>query len=409
MLTEIRALINQIDSSVPLLQLAISASGESLSTSLPETVSPSRMLQASAFLMMADTQFTANPGESVQIGPDFIVSVYMIFKGYCYTGNEIGTESNSHDINNKSATRKPTWQEVLHKARLRLHRMPAHRAQPLNETQMSEKTREYNYSLEILEDRDDGRHHDNDDDQPRPNTADLIPATQISKLFYTNSAAILNIKDEDEASNVPILLIKRESDFNSSSTHATTTVSDEETQRSIDFQLSEECHEYLQSDGNPSHASKPRFPAFPSYLDPEWIALEMYTADVPTSDEQDDSWPESTGPNAENETTLTENTTGSNNISVGFEALCLGKDDNLPDSPPPVTQISTLHNKTIAPVQSLPSGPFRSVTTSLSLLELVIRLTVLQEAQQESHLSIPDHILTCFLHGPLQPGPGQRE
>ena len=42
-------------------------------------------------------------------------------------------------------------------------------------------------------------------------------------------------------------------------------------------------------------------------------------------------------------------------------------------------------------------SPFHAVTTSLSLLEMLIRLAGLQEFQQTSHLSIPDHILTFFL------------
>ena len=42
-------------------------------------------------------------------------------------------------------------------------------------------------------------------------------------------------------------------------------------------------------------------------------------------------------------------------------------------------------------------SPFGAITTSLSLMEMLIRLTSLQEFQQDSHLSIPDHILTFFL------------
>jgi hypothetical protein len=42
-------------------------------------------------------------------------------------------------------------------------------------------------------------------------------------------------------------------------------------------------------------------------------------------------------------------------------------------------------------------SPFGGITTSLSLMEMLIRLASLQEFQQTSHLSIPDHILTFFL------------
>ncbi|CAK7225943.1 Ran-specific GTPase-activating protein 30 [Sporothrix bragantina] len=46
---------------------------------------------------------------------------------------------------------------------------------------------------------------------------------------------------------------------------------------------------------------------------------------------------------------------------------------------------------------STSQSPFGPVVTSLSLLEMLIRLTSLQQFQQTSHLSIPDHILTFFL------------
>ncbi|CAK7244799.1 MAG: Ran-specific GTPase-activating protein 30 [Sporothrix thermara] len=43
---DVKALIARIDGDIPLLQLAITASGESLSTALPASISPSRLLQA---------------------------------------------------------------------------------------------------------------------------------------------------------------------------------------------------------------------------------------------------------------------------------------------------------------------------------------------------------------------------
>lgn len=42
-------------------------------------------------------------------------------------------------------------------------------------------------------------------------------------------------------------------------------------------------------------------------------------------------------------------------------------------------------------------SPFGAITSSLSLLEMLVRLTSLQAFQQASHLSIPDHVLTFFL------------
>lgn len=42
-------------------------------------------------------------------------------------------------------------------------------------------------------------------------------------------------------------------------------------------------------------------------------------------------------------------------------------------------------------------SPFGAIVSSLSLMEILIRLASMQEFQQTSHLAIPDHILTFFL------------
>ncbi|KAJ6439684.1 RanGTP-binding protein [Purpureocillium lavendulum] len=57
-IADIKTLLERIDREIPLLQLAITASGETLSTSLPTNISPSRLLQASALLIVGDTQYT---------------------------------------------------------------------------------------------------------------------------------------------------------------------------------------------------------------------------------------------------------------------------------------------------------------------------------------------------------------
>ena len=61
----------RIEDAVPLINLAIQASGATLSSQLPHTVSPSRLLQASTFLTAGDTQYQISPRTAVQIGPTF--------------------------------------------------------------------------------------------------------------------------------------------------------------------------------------------------------------------------------------------------------------------------------------------------------------------------------------------------
>ena len=52
-IADMKQLLHRIEDAVPLINLAITTSGVSLSTNLPPTVSPSRLLQASTFLTTA--------------------------------------------------------------------------------------------------------------------------------------------------------------------------------------------------------------------------------------------------------------------------------------------------------------------------------------------------------------------
>ncbi|OAA70531.1 Ran GTP-binding protein [Cordyceps fumosorosea ARSEF 2679] len=401
LMTDVHALIDRINGSIPLLQLAISTSGESLSTSLPDSVSPSRMLQASAFHMIADSHFMTNPRTTVQVGPDFVVSVYMIFKGYSYTqaGEASGrAAAQSLDLDN---VRKPTWQEVLHKARLRLHRTlcPSHQKQQIGLNTPSA----YSYQLEIAEDRDDGRLHDTLSSSAESSASDLIPLPEITKLLYTNSAAILNIKDDLEACGTPILLLKREtaSAVDACKSPRPNTPPEDDTQHHVDCQILGECSATevgVRDGGEPDTAPAAQSSQFPSYLDPEWIALEMYPGNL-----SDDNQPD------QSDTESTQTESDESELGIDGEAT----DNAVLDQPRPPNpdqdsvecnqDTSQFQYTTISSVtQSAPppnNSLFSSVTTSLSLLELVIRLAALQETQQQSHLSVPDHVLTCFLSG----------
>src|SRR6266487_2035221 len=79
---DIQNLLDRIEDAVPLINLAITTSGASLSASLPATVSPSRLLQASTFLTAGDTQYSMSPSQAVQVGPTFTLSLYMLFAGH---------------------------------------------------------------------------------------------------------------------------------------------------------------------------------------------------------------------------------------------------------------------------------------------------------------------------------------
>ncbi|OAA42364.1 Ran GTP-binding protein [Beauveria brongniartii RCEF 3172] len=394
LVADIKVLIERINGSIPLLQLAISTSGESLSTNLPDSVSPSRMLQASAFLLVADSQFIASPQTAVQVGPDFIVSVYMIFKGYSYGPKEENSRYSMSPEPNLDDVRKPAWQEVLHKARLKLHRAPCQRER--NGKQRPRGPSRYFYYLEIKEDRDDGRLHDDPTNSVGDSKSDLIPVTEITKLLYTNSAAILNIKDDLEANSTPILLLKREIDITNTPEY---NASEDETQQHVDCQILSECDgAALDGENGKCGNASLHHSQFPSYLDPEWIALEMYIADTSDKSQYDQSDAESAQASRDESEQRKSRETVTDEVINQLSSLCLN-----PGYSPHSEDKSALQDASSSVSESTPTSLFSMVTTSLSLLELVIRLAVLQQTQQKSHLSIPDHVLTCFLNGTMQP------
>ena len=111
-INEIKALLDRIEDAVPLINLAITTSGVNLSTKLSGTISPSRLLQASTFLTAADKNFTTNGGGREQVGPTYVLSMYMLFAGHAWRPVD------------EEGVRAATWKEVIHKARVKLIRLP---------------------------------------------------------------------------------------------------------------------------------------------------------------------------------------------------------------------------------------------------------------------------------------------
>lgn len=235
-ISDIKHLLTRIDGDIPLLQLAITASGESLSTSLPPSISPSRLLQASMLLIIGDTHFcsSSSSGKPVQIGPSFTLSLYMLFRGHSTTTPGSADKQPRQPYGIGDGERKPIWQEVLHKARVRVCRtlpglqfergrgyVPKESAVDSTKGKDTEKKIEYAYHLEIIEDLDDGRVHessgdgDNDgntayDGVLRPGVQESIPMHQIAKLFYTDSGRMLNIGNANDYESSSVLLLKRD-------------------------------------------------------------------------------------------------------------------------------------------------------------------------------------------------------
>lgn len=428
----IRKLLIRIEDAVPLINLAITASGASLSSNLPSTVSPSRLLQASTFLTAGDSQYGASSSSYVQIGPTFTLSMYMLFLGHLRPQNE-------------EEVRESTWKEVIHKADVRLMRVAIdalYNLPGINQTANSPrhangsggtfdrsesegsdyfppqmdgevKTDEYAYQLVIVEDLDDDRVHTFEDGEPQPGPygdvpsagiREAVPIHELSKIFYADTGKILNIGSEGEA-NSPVLLLKRDpnavpprrmmnrytdddgqsydeantNDFaqppapNGHDNSQALVASPQRGPRSSSVVST------LSQDQQVAHLSDPW--RLPPDLDPEWIAFEVYTEaeDSDTESEVDTSSsrpvPSSRVPSLDPKMT-----SALSRLSV-----------NTPTKSSPSPQPTTPH----VPYQMRPTLP--PIRTSLSLLETLLRLLSLQQFQQTPHLSIPDELLTFFL------------
>lgn len=330
---------------------------------------------------------------------------------------------------NEEDVRESTWKEVIHKAVVKLFRVPINRlytipASPGDESSFNiehdsdlhpsietdAKADEFAYQLVIVEDLDDDRVHTFEDHETQPSTyndiemagiREAIPIHEISKIFYADTGKILNIGTDGEVNN-PVLLLKRdlnaiaprrmmdrygdtEPPENGNNTREATDCHEDENQR-------DEPDKSLNDTSTPLASQQSLFVpapwALPPGLDPEWIALEVYTetpsSDTDESDEVDHATAtKTTGPT----TPLSPSTVDPGGMSTALSRLRLHSSTPTPTpSSPPATPPECAIKPSLPPIR-----------TSLSLLETLLRLLSLQQFQQAPHLSIPDELLTFFL------------
>ena len=301
---------------------------------------------------------------------------------------------------------------------------------------------EYSYHLEIIEDLDDGRLHEEDglapspfDDIPKAGIRESIPVHQISKIFYTDTGRILNIGTSADGDSNPVLLLKRDvgaplpsrpmqSDVGNESPGVSVTglrlAGDEVSTSSVSREPDDQADidRQLQQESASSSRSITKQPApepwarwdLPRHVDPEWLALEIYTEDDDGIEDDEDE---------EDSTHSDENVgTSSNLLSAvkpgairdrsSIDSKLLAQIHNISLRQPATTPPTPLSHPTpgglekgargeSSPESFVSRSPFGAITSSLSLMEMLIRLTSLQEFQQMTHLAIPDHILTFFL------------
>ncbi|KAI9046358.1 RanGTP-binding protein [Aspergillus affinis] len=409
---DIRKLLIRIEDAVPLMNLAITASGAKLSTNLPSSISPSRLLQASTFLIAGDTQYSMSPSQAVQIGPTFTLSVYMLYASHLRPHDEDGI-------------RETTWKEVMHKARLKLRRVPMdlatnpQAAQKRHLYPAEARVDEFAYQLLIIEDLDDGRVHTFNDDEPRPESyedvksaglREILPIHQISKIFYADTGKILNISTDGETNN-PVLLLKRdvnaipprrmvereETAYDTPSDESDTEEGDDD-QAQLDAQLNGASAPSMNASFH--ETSVPDEWRLPKDLDPEWIAFEVYNEDESSDDESDDEPPKT--PAKESSSTFDPEMMAKLSLDPGSNRSTPSSHKHQ-DISRPSSSSQNIATATVSNPQ------FNNIRTSLSLLEILLRLMSLQQFQQQSHLSISDELLNFFLEESATTGAGGDE
>jgi hypothetical protein len=411
---EIKALLDRIEDAVPLINLAITTSGVNLSTKLSGTISPSRLLQASTFLTAADSSYTKIPGRREQAGPTYVLSMYMLFAGHA-------TRAEDED-----GARAATWKEVLHKAKVKLIRLPLDQLYDLPgedsgaaQASFRESTTsaEFAYQLLIVEDLDDDRMHtfEPEDTQPGPfddvanaGIREVVPIHEISKVFYADTGKILNIGSDGETNN-PVLLLKR--DINADPPrrmlqrsrsedrfHFTDGDSSDEEYSEIDIGFKCDSSPVTDATGAKDHPinSNRQDWRLPSGLDPEWMAFEVYSEEVDSDDDDFDTPDTHVSSGATHSSPEPQITSALSKLSLHptFATPSPTHSSLQPHLSGPGLHLSP--NKRTTPL----------VKTSLSLLEMLMKLAALQQFRQESHLAIEDELLNFFLEDSATAGAG---
>ena len=421
-ISEIKKLLIRIEDAVPLINLAVTTSGVNLSTKLSGTISPSRLLQASTFLTAADSKYAAQPGKRAQVGPTWTLSMYMLFAGHAWRPVD------------EAGIRETTWKEVIHKARVKLVRVPLDQMYDVSGEQSSmygvadsipgdAKAAEFAYQLVLVEDLDDDRVHTFEDDEPQPGRfddvanagiRDVVPIHEISKVFYADTGKILNIGGDSDT-NSPVLLLRRDvhaepprrmlhrSQMENGEYYDDSVVegsaqlnSVHDQQSEIDSQLHRESAPNTPQKGSQAPASRNTAWRLPADLDPEWMAFEVYTEAPDSESDPEEPAADSSRPSRSRSNSLDPALTGA------LSNLTLKSPSN---SPKPNTQLVPTQDSNL---QTSPSnrraGP--PIRTSLSLLEMILKLTALQQFRQESHLAIEDELLNFFLEDSATAGAG---
>ncbi|KAG5519318.1 hypothetical protein PMAC_001943 [Pneumocystis sp. 'macacae'] len=385
---------------VPLISLALTTSGANISSSLPNTVSPSRLLQASSFLTSADNLFERTSSVKFQqVGPVFILKLYTIFSGSARVAHMISTS----DI---------TWKEEHAKCHVSVVRVNLNDSDELKNNSTRERINEYAYELQVIEDLNDGRYHDELEERKIKKNKDgsiygskrNIPIHLISRLFFNASGKLLNI----EEAKTPVLVLKLN--------HAL----------SPPRKLLESIkYDNVENDENYENIDEESF--YDKINNPEnieWIAFEIWndyasdnnnhsdtnsdTSSVNTDlsgNYDHDNYKNANSKNNHNKSNNIKNKKSLENESMFYNKKSSGKATTNETSALKQEQINefsealkalNISSENTNELLGLHNNSNTNLAT-LSLLEYIIRLTALQTCEQTSLLCVTDERISLFL------------
>ncbi|KAK9369997.1 RanGTP-binding protein-domain-containing protein [Lipomyces kononenkoae] len=385
-------LLSRIEDSIPLISLALTTSGANLQASLPDTVSPSRLLQASAFLLAADSAFDTRPFERHQVGPTFTLRLYTVF---------YGTARNPHT----TSAGDITWKEEYPKCYIEIFRVPIEPEDGHKHVHKLANQRTYSYEIVLTEDLDDGRYHEEFDSEhpPKPDAngaikgqSRTIPLSIITRLFFSASGRLLEIDDAIS----PVLVVKLNKAFLQRSPYAM-----------IDDDWSNDDEDDYDDDevGPAEHGDIEEGRTWAARVDSpaniEWLAFELWTDDIDSEidDEDDIEEEEEEVEEAENLELASSNRAkprpsilSESTLAAALSRLTLSSADIEAIVAPRRRQSTGPSSSEIRPP---PAGVQRSSQSinSLSLLEYIIRLAALQTNDQASALNISDERIALYL------------
>ncbi|KAJ4299077.1 Ran-specific GTPase-activating protein 30 [Kalmusia sp. IMI 367209] len=199
-----------------------------------------------------------------------------------------------------------------------------------------------------------------------------------------------------------------EPDYDSDSSNTIDSSQPDEEQSELDAQLRRESTAELPT-GEPQAEDPQTHPwRLPPNLDLEWMAFEVYTEEPPTDSDVEESELDVQIPSS-TITTPQRAESESPGLASHFSKLDLRPSTPTSmTSPRPNTQLipSPQKSSNLFPQRPQASTATPAIKTSLSLLEMLVRLTALQQFQQTSHLAIPDELLTFFLSDSSTVGSG---